>query len=152
MITEITFKEALVDAIRFYSEDPSRRSCIAGDRIYMQEDGHKCAIGRYIRPGQEEVFHSFDVHEKNGNIETVVNAYQVQQRKSGRWIGEKEAIAELVNINDATLDDLVFLQILHDEDGNWDSGGLSEFGRETIKQFRPDLYEDVLKETQNVIA
>lgn len=143
--TNITFKEALIDVIRFYGENPLRRSCIEGDRIYMHDDGRKCAIGRYIRPGKEETFRSFE----NGNIESVVHAYQTKERMNGRWINEYDAIIELLCIQDASMDDLAFLQILHDEDNNWGPNGLSEFGEKTIEQFRPDIAEEVLRTVKN---
>lgn len=135
----ISFEEALIDTIKFYSHDISKRSCASGDRFYTHDDGRKCAIGRFVRDKHASFFHRFDDHNICGSIEAVVHAYQTNQMLCGRTISEKEAISELTIINDAELIDMNFLQILHDEDINWNRDGLTPFGFETINSFRPDL-------------
>lgn len=146
--TSITFEEALIDAVRFYGEDIGRRSCVEGLRLYAIKDGRKCAIGRLIRSEHEEFFHTFDEDGQCGTIEAVVHEYQKNQRMSGRYVSENEAVKELTYISDATLTDVSFLQILHDDDQNWDEQGLTEFGMETIKDFRPDLRDVVFLSLQ----
>lgn len=134
----MTFKEALLDTIRYYGEDISRRSLC----FFMHEDGRRCAVGRFVLPEKESFFKEMDrLH--NSNVEATVHEYQKRAQKEGRTIGEEEAIRELVNISDATVNDLILLEILHDEDCNWDENGLSEFGKETVKHFRSDLVEVV---------
>lgn len=138
MRNDVSFKEALVDTIRYYGDDTSRRSLC----FFMHEDGRRCAIGRYIRPEKEGFFQEMDrLH--NSNIEAAVHAYQKMTFVSGRTLTENDAIRELLHITDATISDLMLLEILHDEDNNWDENGLSEFGKETVKHFRSDLVEVV---------
>ena len=140
----MTFKEALVDTLRFYSEDTSRRSKHGSDCIYVQRDGHRCAVGRLIKDGMEKLFVLFDGILHGNNIEAVVHAHQARAFGEGRNITETEAIAELTVLSDATLSDLLFLQVIHDEDPNWDESGLTEFGEGTVRAFRPDIAEEVL--------
>jgi len=145
MRTLITFKEALRDAIDFYGADTSRRSRIGGDCFYLQDDGHRCAVGRVIKDGNEDFFHQFDTDNvNNSSIESVIHAYQKSEHIKGRELTEDEAARELTIVKDATLQDLNFLQILHDEDQNWNKDGLSHFGRRTIREFRPDIADEVL--------
>lgn len=139
MRNDVTFQEALVDTIRYYGEDTSRRSLC----FFIHEDGRRCAIGRFIRPEHDAFFHHMDFMH-NSNIEAVVHEHQKRTAERGRTITENEAIHELVRIKDASLSDLIFLEILHDEDANWSSDGLTGFGEETVKHFRPDIVEEVL--------
>ena len=67
-------------------------------------------------------------------------------------ITETEAIAELTVLTDATLSDLLFLEVLHDEDANWDPNGLTSFGESTLTDFRPDLAKEVIEEAHGAIA
>lgn len=146
--TSITFEEALIDMVRFYGDDTKRRACTNGDRFYMHNDGRRCAIGRIIKPQHEAFFRSFDGDGMCGSIEAVVHEYQKRQLISGRTVNEDQAAKELTIVKDATLIDLNFLQIIHDEDSNWDESGLSPFGIETIGNFRLDLLETVVAMTQ----
>ena len=145
--SSITFEEALIDMVRFYGEDTDRRSCVEGERLYYNSDGRQCAIGRLARPEHEALFRNFD-NTDCGVIESVVHEYQKKQRMNGKWISEEEALAELTIVSDATLMDITFLQILHDEDPNWDKDGLTQFGVQTVGNFRPDLMEKVLSAIQ----
>ena len=78
MRNDVSFKEALVDTIRYYGDDTSRRSLC----FFMHEDGRRCAIGRYIRPEKEGFFQEMDrLH--NSNIEAAVHAYQKMTFVSG---------------------------------------------------------------------
>lgn len=134
----MTFKEALLDTIRFYSEDTNRRSLC----FFMHEDGRRCAVGRFILPEKESFFKEMD-EMHNSNIEAVVHKHQQRALAEGRPINEEQAIRELVSISDASINDLMLLEILHDEDCNWNKSGLTDFGRETVEHFRPDLVEAV---------
>lgn len=149
MIKTITFKEALVDTLRFYGEDPSRRSRHKNECLYLHSDGRRCAVGRFIRSEKEEFFRTMDnIH--NSNIEAAVHAHQHRCGLSGKNISESEAILELTVITDATIGDLLFLEVLHDEDANWDINGLTSFGQETIAHFRPDIAKEVLEKAHGV--
>ncbi len=151
MIKTITFKEALVDSLRFYGEDTSRRSRHQNECLYLHNDGRRCAVGRFIRPGKEEFFRTMDnIH--NSSIEAAVHAHQHRSSLEGKKISESEAILELTVITDATIGDLLFLEVLHDEDANWDINGLTSFGQETIAHFRPDIAKEVLEEAHGVAA
>ncbi len=133
----MTFKEALVDTIRFYSNDVTRRSA----QCYFDAVGNKCAIGRLVREDKKELFQEFDNHTQIGNIESVVHAHQTERN----WtISETEAIAELTYITDASIADVSFLQLIHDENPNWGKDGLSSFGRATIRHFYPEIADEVL--------
>jgi hypothetical protein len=46
MIKTITFKEALVDSLRFYGEDTGRRSRHQNECLYLHNDGRRCAVGQ----------------------------------------------------------------------------------------------------------
>ncbi len=139
----MTFKEALVDTLRFYSEDTNRRSHHGDMCYFMHNDGRRCAVGRLVRPEKEEFFKQMDLLN-NSNIEATVHAHQLNVMiNESRTITESEAIKELTIVSDAELNDLLLLEILHDEDHNWDKNGLTEFGMETVEHFRPDLVEDV---------
>ncbi len=133
----MTFKEALIDTIRFYSNDVTRRSA----QCYFDAVGNKCAIGRLVRQDKKELFQRFDNHIMSGNIESVVHAYQAERN----WaISETEAIAELTYISDANVADVSFLQLIHDENPNWDKDGLSSFGRATVRHFYPEIADEVM--------
>lgn len=147
----MTFKEALVDTLRFYSEDTNRRSRHDGECLYMHNDGRRCAIGRFVRPEKEEFFRAMDdMH--NSSIEAAVHAHQSRARKQGHNITEEQAIKELTTITDGSLSDLLFLEVLHDEDANWNNNGLSPFGMDTVKHFRPDLVQEVLEASHGATA
>lgn len=146
--TSITFEEALIDMVRFYGEDTSRRACANGDRFYMHSDGRKCAIGRLIRSEHEAFFRNFDDAGLCGSIEAVVHEYQRLRLIDGRGISEEQAVQELTIVRDATLIDMNFLQIIHDEDSNWDENGLSQFGIETIGNFRIELLDSIVSMNQ----
>lgn len=146
----ITFKEALVDTLRFYGEDTSRRSRFNNECFFLHADGRRCAVGRFIRAGNEELFRALDVIH-NSNIEAAVHAHQRRALQEGRIISEDEAIVELTVLSDATLSDLLFLEVLHDQDVNWDSNGLTTFGELTISDFRPDLAKEVIEEAHGAV-
>lgn len=147
----MTFKEALVDTLRFYGEDTSRRSHQGDDCFFLHEDGRRCAVGRFIRPEKESFFRGMDLLH-NSNIEAAIHTHQLNAWVGGkRLITESEAIQELTVLNDAELQDLLFLEILHDENQNWDENGLTEFGMETVQHFRPDLVEYVRSELKDAV-
>lgn len=147
----ITFKEALVDTLRFYGENTGRRSRCDNERLFLHNDGRRCAVGRFIREGKEEFFRTLDnIH--NSNIEAAVHAHQHRALMEGRTIDEMEAVAELTILTDATLSDLLFLEVLHDEDINWDTNGLTSFGELTLTHFRPDIAKEVIEEAHGVTA
>lgn len=140
MNNAMDFKNALLDTLRYYGEDTRRRSSDGSFCFFMHEDGRRCAVGRFVLPEKESFFKEMD-QAHNSNIEAAVHEHQRRARSEGRDITEEEAIHELVGISDANINDLMLLEILHDEECNWDKDGLTDFGRETVKHFRPDLVE-----------
>ena len=142
MKNKITFKDALVDTINFYGSNLDART----DGCYFDGE-NRCAVGRFIAEGNEDFFREFDRIENNG-VEAVIHGYQDKVRRdSNRIITSDEAARDLTVIGDVTMDDLLYLQIIHDGGENWTKGGLSDFGWEAIQGFWPNLFEEI-KEMQ----
>lgn len=118
--------EILIDTIRYYSEDVSRR-CVrpngwckySGETLGIDSDG--CAIGRLLSPEArkklDEIFlGSVDVYGILSN------------ERSKRLIPE--------HIYELGEDFLKSLQELHDESSYWDSSGLTSIGSGKVNRIK----------------
>ena len=114
------------DTVKFYSEDPSRRSRDdEGFCYYTDYNGNHCAVGRHL---PENILKK--VKQESLSADALIDKYYTKTgtlKGLGRifWSG---------------------LQSIHDEDGNWTPEGLSDHGKINVEDIKEIIKNSTDKE------
>ena len=119
----MTRLEFLEDTIKYYSEDTSRRCLDGGFCLYSpinacNNNSEGCAIGRHLTPKLQLLLDKTENNSSVGNGKVF--------KKLPKWMRELGQ------------DFLSDMQELHDEEYNWDEGGLTELGKERVQEIKSE--------------
>lgn len=118
-ITEMTMEQFLLDTILYFSVNPKERRCTKPDSTICSYQPHTdktqgCAIGRFIDTDTQKEW------DKCGyGIVTIIRDPYLNE-KAPAWMKKFDS------------DFLYECQKLHDNEKNWDSGGLTDMGKRQV--------------------
>jgi hypothetical protein len=116
-----SYLNLLEETVNFYSEDLSRRSLNDNSCVYLSEVGNMCAVGRCMT--KKHVKKAGELNQDVHGIYKALGGNSIDDFLQVKYRG--------YNIK-MWLD----LQRLHDDKENWDTKGLTDSGRRSIKIIR----------------
>lgn len=115
----MTKEQILIEGLKPYLEDPSRRSVIDGDCVFNGSNGTHCFVGQFMPDKLKKLGES--MAHNDSDVQGLLIYYE----------------DELLNhpvINDENLEFLEKCQILHDGYNHWTNEGISEKGMEYLEK------------------
>lgn len=115
----MTKEQILIEGLKPYLEDPSRRSVINGNCVYNGPNGTHCFVGQFMPNELKELGEG--IYDNRGTVEVLIENYEN--------IFENHPI-----INDENLEFLEKCQALHDVHSHWTNEGISEEGMKYLEK------------------
>lgn len=118
--TKEEYLALLEDTVKYYSEDPSRRSKNdSGYCVYKSENGNRCAVGRFLVKD-----FNYYLYNTENSVEDLYNYYSET---------DEFLIPEYRGYD---IDFWSTLQVFHDEGKYWDKTGLTDDGKLAVERIK----------------